>query len=78
MEKEKTGGVTRAFEKVEGAIAVKRIAPSKSSRKFYRLPGQSGDPTALRLIASSKLRRTTCELLDSAPCSQKPSGLREA
>jgi hypothetical protein len=45
-------------EKVEGATAVKHVAPSKSSRKFYRVPGQSGDPTALRLIASSKLSRT--------------------
>ena len=71
MEKGKTGGVNRAFEKVEGAIAVKRIAPSKSSRKFYRLPGQSGDPIALRLIVSSKLMRTTRQLLDSAQSPQK-------
>jgi len=42
-------------EKKEGATAVSRAAPSKSSRKFTGFPGQSGDPTALRLIASSKL-----------------------
>jgi hypothetical protein len=32
----------------------------------FRLPDQSGDSTALRPIASSKLRRTTYELFDSA------------
>jgi hypothetical protein len=31
----------------------------------FRLPGQSGDSTALRLIASSKLIRTTYKLSDS-------------
>jgi hypothetical protein len=51
--------------KVKGAIAVKHIAPFKSNRNSYRLPGQSGDPIALRLIASSKLMPTTCELLNS-------------
>lgn len=65
------------LEKVEGAIAVTHIAPSKSSRKFYRLPGQSGDPIALRLIASSKLMRATCELFDSVQSPQKPQSFRE-
>ena len=60
------------LKKVEGATAAKRVAPSKSSRKFTGFLSQSGDPTALRLIASSKLRRATCELLDSAQRSQKP------
>jgi hypothetical protein len=62
----------RRLKKVKGAIAVKHIAPFKSNRKFCRFPSQSGDPTTLRLIASSKLMRTACQLLDSAQRPQKP------
>jgi hypothetical protein len=65
------------LEKVKGAIAVKHIAPFKSNRKFCRLPGQSGDPIALRLIASSKLMPTTCQLLDSVQLPQEPRSLCE-
>ena len=67
----------RRLKKVKGAIAVKHIAPFKSNRKFCRLPGQSGDATALRLIASSKLMRTTCQLLDSAQSPQEPRSFCE-
>jgi len=38
-----------SFRENGGATPVKSIAPSKSSCKSYRLPGQSGDPIALRL-----------------------------
>jgi hypothetical protein len=65
------------LEKVKGAIAVKHIAPFKSNRKFCRLPLQSGDPTAFRLIASSELMRTTCQLLDSVQLPQEPRSFCE-
>jgi hypothetical protein len=51
------------------------VAPRISlplAASYYRLPDQSGDPIALRLIASSKLMPATCQLLDSAQCPQKP------
>lgn len=55
-----------APKKVEGAIAVKPLRPLNRNRNFTGVPGQSGDPIALRRIASSKLMRTTCELFNSA------------
>jgi len=50
------------------------LRPLNRAVKF-RLPSQSGDSTALRLAASSKLRRTAYELLDSVQVSQKAAKL---
>ena len=52
------------------------LRPLNRAVKF-RLPGQSGDSTALRLAASSKLRRTAYELLDSVQSRKKPLSSRE-
>jgi len=60
------------FAQLESLDNGKPLSVARVAGKFYRLPGQSGDPIALRLIASSKLMRTTCELFNSVQSPQKP------